>query len=688
MSQVTPTCPNCGASVSAQAKFCRACGKPIELAKPLPAQPAQPAPAAALPSQPTCPHCGAAISPTAQFCRACGKAVSAAPPQPQVLIVPVHPAAAPVQPKPAVGTSAPGAQSRKTLLFALGGVALVCVCLATCLVGSMALSGPTKIAQPAPQGPTLPPSRATSVAQSPVPQTRVAPVVRQTLVSKSVAPSNQPQTVSWNNAVSVTVPANGVTKAQTLAISAATNPRPTSSDSLQVMDVFEIKLGDQTRFAQPLKLELAFDPQKVSSPDDVGMAYWNDQAQTWIPVPSRVDAKRNVVTTHATHLSFWTWYYKWRGWDVERSLDFVVVYDPKQTFTIHPRQMSGKDFANFLLGELRSAFGKYCGKRTDSGCSLFKAPAMSDDEGIERVWIFAGKAASNPQDPEWKRFPEHIVFPDFYQSELTFRHAAAHELFHAIQARYFYMTYHFWPNQWYLEGTADYAAAKIVLNDKSVMGHDELNSRFLEQSLTVGESAHAYATSHFFDYLFSHNPGLTFKEMWDAVADPAIYDTGSVLGPLDKYLESKLGAGKGMGYQFKQFAQFLVFDPTSPVKLKKASPAKDFGNFQCAETFPANKTEVVCELSLPNYSAPVWGLLPEMEAGKTTRTIKVEQIDPTVSAVLVHLKGDKRIAPPYYAMTLLVPPTVEVSKGAMIFVSAAPLLSATKSGMVGTAKLT
>jgi hypothetical protein len=64
-------CPHCGARISANAQFCRSCGKSI-IAEPTSA------PRPAVPSaERKCPHCGAALSETAQFCKACGKSVAA-----------------------------------------------------------------------------------------------------------------------------------------------------------------------------------------------------------------------------------------------------------------------------------------------------------------------------------------------------------------------------------------------------------------------------------------------------------------------------------------------------------------------------------------------------------------------------------------------------------------------------------
>ena len=72
MLQTQPTCPNCNTPISVNAKFCRACGKPIEIPKP---EPVQSPSLTRAPSEPTCSHCGALISPTAKFCRECGSAI-------------------------------------------------------------------------------------------------------------------------------------------------------------------------------------------------------------------------------------------------------------------------------------------------------------------------------------------------------------------------------------------------------------------------------------------------------------------------------------------------------------------------------------------------------------------------------------------------------------------------------------
>ena len=57
MTPITITCPQCGASVTAGAKFCGECGRTI-------------------PAVPTCPNCGAVVDATVRFCGECGQPIA------------------------------------------------------------------------------------------------------------------------------------------------------------------------------------------------------------------------------------------------------------------------------------------------------------------------------------------------------------------------------------------------------------------------------------------------------------------------------------------------------------------------------------------------------------------------------------------------------------------------------------
>ena len=128
MSHSTVLCPHCGANVSASAKFCRTCGKPIEAADSLAATTLGSAPTPPAASLRTCPHCGSNISATAKFCRACGKTI--------------EPSAA----RPAAGAAVrPRKRALSSPLLLVGAAAVVCICitLVSLTAGGIWLTRPT-----------------------------------------------------------------------------------------------------------------------------------------------------------------------------------------------------------------------------------------------------------------------------------------------------------------------------------------------------------------------------------------------------------------------------------------------------------------------------------------------------------------------------------------------------------------
>ena len=178
-------------------------------------------------------------------------------------------------------------------------------------------------------------------------------------MTQAVAPSNQPQSVSWGAAITVTLPANALDRPQTMTISAATNPPPPPAPGMQFMDIYDLKLGDQTQLTRPLTLQLAFDPKKVTAPEHVGLAYWSDEGQTWVAVPCQVDPVRNVVIGRTTHLSHWSTYYLSIGWVPEKSSGhYAVVYKPNTTIRFDKPSPGADRSAGVVAGDLGGVAGR------------------------------------------------------------------------------------------------------------------------------------------------------------------------------------------------------------------------------------------------------------------------------------------------------------------------------------------
>ena len=130
-------CPHCGAQISANAQFCKACGKSVT-AEPMGA-PRQAAQSIAR----KCPICGAALSETAQFCKACGKPIELmvlpSPPSPVAAKSAAIPTPTFKPPAPQQLSGAAVSASRAAALALVGALAFVCVCVIFAVTGGVAV---------------------------------------------------------------------------------------------------------------------------------------------------------------------------------------------------------------------------------------------------------------------------------------------------------------------------------------------------------------------------------------------------------------------------------------------------------------------------------------------------------------------------------------------------------------------
>ena len=86
-------CDHCGSPISENNKFCKNCGKPVNVAPPVPA-PEEPK------KKPLCPYCGTPFEEGEVFCSHCGNKLQGAPVM-QPPVTPAVPVQAPPQPAPA-----------------------------------------------------------------------------------------------------------------------------------------------------------------------------------------------------------------------------------------------------------------------------------------------------------------------------------------------------------------------------------------------------------------------------------------------------------------------------------------------------------------------------------------------------------------------------------------------------------
>ena len=232
-----------------------------------------------------CPSCGAAVTPGVQFCRTCGKPIPAEGARPPGTPVPssTPPVVLPAVPLPAPVPGAAAVPSRKgspTLLFVIGGLALVCVCL-VCGIGAIAILSHPDAVQIGIEG----------------------------------------GKVSLEGGAEVEVPAGAVQAnadgtAQKVSVTIKKDPSQTPSlprDFVSVGPVYQ--LGPEgVAFAVPVRITLPIpdgaDPARV-----MGLTTLDNATGKWVGVPGAVDAKARTVTAGATHLSFWGIYGAETSWN-------------------------------------------------------------------------------------------------------------------------------------------------------------------------------------------------------------------------------------------------------------------------------------------------------------------------------------------------------------------------------------
>ena len=240
-----------------------------------------------------CPSCGAAVTPGAQFCRTCGKPIPAEGARPPGTPVPssTPPVVLPAVPLPAPVPGAAAVPSRKgspTLLFVIGGLALVCICL-VCGIGGI------WIIAPGPGG-------------TRTPEAVVATLSRSDAVQIGIEGGK----VSLEGGAEIEVPAGAVQpnadgSVKKVPVTITKDP-PQSvslrSDLASVGPVYQLG-PDGVTFAVPVRIALPI-PEGVDPARVRGLTTLDRATGKWVGVPGAVDAEARKVSAETAHFSSWS----------------------------------------------------------------------------------------------------------------------------------------------------------------------------------------------------------------------------------------------------------------------------------------------------------------------------------------------------------------------------------------------
>ncbi len=450
----------------------------------------------------------------------------------------------------------------------------------------------------------------------------------------------------------------------------------------ELLGVWEVGGGAPARLADAVVLEFPFDTARLPRGADldacVALAHWEPEARRWILAAARVDAARGVLRTRTRHLSTWGAFYVGLGWRIHRSRRFSVVFDPSETIVF--QKVTGK-------AGLVSAwdYAAILGRSLDISLSRFETAGFEMPEGDSeedcRVWAFLGKASAYWSGPvvesQWNPCSGNLLFPSNYEDYRQADHDAAHELFHMIQNRYLNMKSMDW-RRWWIEASADYAAARIALQQgglDTTMG-TSIKPRYLEKSLTYSikdddgkqpQSFHDYATCHFIDYLVKQ--GADFKAMWDAVANPSWGDLADAVDPLDKYLRGRFGTTRGLDSFYRDFAQFYLFEPGSPMPRLKTGYFEEVPSRRLSLAAGQRSGRLEGEAERL-HSAQVFAVRAEAERDHATRKVQVRQVPGTGEGLITSAfrvrPGGARVTSTFLAVLGQKPAVADLAPGDMI----------------------
>jgi len=183
------------------------------------------------------------------------------------------------------------------------------------------------------------------------------------LITKIMEPSNISQAVTFENKVTVSVPAGILNSKQTLAIAPLRKCHRLLFAGIGEMAGYTITLGNLQEFNKPLIIEMAYDPAKAarrpcsSESALCRLLGYNTEFM-------------GVFAGHSGHPTQYCHYhdrppdymegllYPPRLW-CERSDHFLVVYDRQIPAIIGSKQVTGSVFASDVSGYLETSFTAY-----------------------------------------------------------------------------------------------------------------------------------------------------------------------------------------------------------------------------------------------------------------------------------------------------------------------------------------
>ncbi|MDD4230307.1 MAG: hypothetical protein PHY25_01610 [Dehalococcoidales bacterium] len=354
----------------------------------------------------------------------------------------------------------------------------------------------------------------------------------------------QENTVTLDGKVKAIIPANTLTEGTKVEINQIGQSMEHDFNGFKPAGLFEITSSAGSQLGGEITLEFSYDQSSLNKDleisDQIAIAFYDEEYGAWQEVDFEVSKSNSIVTVKTSHLSLWSIF----------GLEDDYVTSTLPGFTIYfNKEINAPAIGSVSSGEPIYEYaaivrtGLYDASKAYSGLNL-KMPDHT------RVYI---DQWDSDKEAEWGWFSKNIEIPVTYIDEQELHMVSAHELFHAVQNQY--VTFATMAaNRWFMEATADYAAAHVAT---SYGLKDPLPYSYLRTGISSSSTFHMYQTAHFIKFLVDN--GYSFKDLFEGVMN----GSGNALANLNTYISSK---GGSLPELYNRFAYDVLF--TSSVKTE------------------------------------------------------------------------------------------------------------------------
>ncbi|MDD5122533.1 MAG: hypothetical protein PHX97_04015 [Dehalococcoidales bacterium] len=350
--------------------------------------------------------------------------------------------------------------------------------------------------------------------------------------------------VSLNDRVSVVIPPNVLLEGTKVEINQINQSMEHDFNGFKPAGLFEITSSGGSQLGGEITLEFSYDQSSLDKElevsDQLAVAFYDEEYEAWQEVDFEVSKSNSSVSVKTSHLSLWSIF----GFEddyVTSTLPGFTIYFNKEINAPAIGSVSSGEPIYEYAAIVRT--GLYDASKAYSGLNL-KMPDHT------RVYI---DQWDSDKEAEWGWFSKNIEIPVTYIDEQELHMVSAHELFHAVQNQY--VTFATMAaNRWFMEATADYAAAHVAT---SYGLKESLPYSYLRTGISSSSTFHMYQTAHFIKFLVDN--GYSFKGLFEVVMN----GSGNALANLNTYISSK---GGSLPELYNKFAYNVLF--TSSVKTE------------------------------------------------------------------------------------------------------------------------